>query len=381
LGLTVLITNLTMDWLSGTVVYTRDLALELQRQGHRPIVYTWLKGRASRELDAAGIQVFDSLWNIHVPPDVIHGHYRALVRGALLRFPDVPAVAFCHNSTAPWDAPAPSPGIRRYFGVSELCVKRMVSVGAPAAATEVRANFVDLRRFTPRPNLPAHPARALVFSNYATAQTHLPAIEQACREVGVRLDVIGQGAGRPSDHPEQHLADYDVVFAVGKAALEAMAVGAAVVLCDSPGLGPMVTTGDFDRLRALNFGKGALVDRWTPEGILSAMARYDPDEAVRVRNVVRELCGLERAVADLVIVYKEVIAEAAASHVHGSGTVSGRRPAGGRLSALRYRLSKAPMVVFYKVFGLGPSPRRVPAPIWPIYRLARSVMRRLLWVR
>ena len=76
LGLTVLITNLTMDWLSGTVVYTRDLALELQRQGHRPIVYTWLKGRASRELDAAGIQVFDSLWNIHVPPDVIHGHHR-----------------------------------------------------------------------------------------------------------------------------------------------------------------------------------------------------------------------------------------------------------------------------------------------------------------
>jgi hypothetical protein len=44
-----------MDWPSGTAIYTRDLALELQRQGHRPIVCTWLKGRASQELAAAGI--------------------------------------------------------------------------------------------------------------------------------------------------------------------------------------------------------------------------------------------------------------------------------------------------------------------------------------
>ena len=36
--------------------------------------------------------------------------------------------------------------------------------------------------------------------------------------------------------------DYDLVFAKARCALEAMAVGAAVVLCDTHGLGPMVTS-------------------------------------------------------------------------------------------------------------------------------------------
>jgi glycosyltransferase involved in cell wall biosynthesis len=379
MSLTVLITNICMDWPSGTVIYARDLALELQRQGHRPIVYTWLKGRASSELAAAGVEVVDSLWQIHDQPDVIHGHHRALVRGALLRFPGVPAVAFCHNHTDPWDAPAPDPGLRRYFGVSELCVKRLLSVGAPGSQTELRTNFVDLRRFAPRPPLPPRPTRALVFSNYATADTQLPAIEEACRRLDVPLDVAGRGVGRVSERPEQLLAEYDLVFAKAKAAMEAMAVGAAVILCDFGGLGPMVTTDDFDRLRSLNFGLAALVDAWTPEGVVLQVNRYDPVDAGRVQDLVRSRCGLERAVGDLVRVYEQVIEEAANQHVADAGVGSTGRSTGRRLAVLRYRASKVPLVAFYRAFGLGP--RQVPAPVKPVYRVLRAAIRRLLWVR
>jgi hypothetical protein len=380
--LTVLITSLGMDWPGGTVTYTRDLALELQRQGHRPIVYTWLKGDASRELGNAGVEVVDSLWRIHARPNVIHGHPRPLVRGALLRFPDVPAVAFCHNPTDPWDAPAPDPGIRRYIGVSELCVKRLLSLGAPAGATELRTNFVDLHRFTPRPPLPLRPSRALVFSNYATVETHLPAIEEACRRLGVPLDVVGSGVGRATDRPEQLLPGYDLVFAVGRAALEAMAVGAAVVLCDVRGLGPMVTADDFDRLRSLNFGLGALVEPVTPEGLLLKARGYDPTEAGRVRDLVRSRCGMERAVSDLVEVYERVIEEAAESRAGGSDGRAARRSITRRISVFRYRAAKVPFVAFYRVFGFGRvGPRRVPAPLKPAYLVVRAAMRRLLWVR
>jgi hypothetical protein len=379
MSLTVLITNICMDWPSGTVVYARDLALELQRQGHRPIVYTWLKGRPSSELAAAGVEVVDSLWQIHDQPDVIHGHHRPLVRGALLRFPGVPAVAFCHNPSDPWDAPAPNPGIRRYFGVSELCVKRLLRVGAPGSQTELRTNFVDLRRFAPRPPLPARPTRALVFSNYATASTQLPAIEAACRQLNIPLDVVGRGVGRVSDRPEQLLADYDLVFAVGKAALEAMAVGAAVVLCDSGGLGPMVTADNFDRLRSLNFGLAALVHARTPEGVVLQVNRYDPVEAGRVQDLVRSRCGLERAVTEIVGVYERVMEEAASQSVAGAGLVSAGRSIGGRVSVLRYRAAKMPLVAFYRAFGLGP--RHVSAPLKPVYNVLRATIRRLLWVR
>jgi glycosyltransferase involved in cell wall biosynthesis len=377
--LTVLITNLDMDWPSGTVIYTRDLALELQRQSHRPIVYTWLKGRASRQLAAAGIEVVDSLWRIRETPDVIHGHHLPLIRGAILRFPGVPTVTLCHNPTDSWSAPEPNPEISRYFGVSELCVKSLLSLGAPSERTEVRPNFVDLVRFKPRPALPPRPSRALVFSNYATAETHLPAIQDACRRLGLPVDVVGRGVGHPSYQPELILADYDLVFAVGKAALEAMAVGAAVVLCDKPGLGPMVTVAEFDRVRSLNFGLGALVEVLTPDASLRQIERYDPAEAGRVRDLVRSRCGLESATRDLVADYERAIEEAAASGVSARGRDAARRSVKRSLLVCRYRVAKAPMVVFYKTMGLGP--RRVPAPLKPAYRATRAVMRRLLWIR
>ncbi len=367
MGLSVLITNLAMDWPSGTVVYTRDLALELQRRGHRPIVYTWLKGLASRELEAAGVEVVDSLWRIRQRPDIIHGHHRPLVRGALLRFPDVPAVVFCHNHSDPWDAPVPAPQIRRYFGVSELCVRRLLSLGAPSGATELKTNFVDLARLAPRPALPMRPARALVFSNYATAETQLPAVAEACRRLGVSLDVIGRGAGCSADHPEFLLDRYDLVFAKAKAAMEAMAVGAEVVLCDFGGLGPMVTTDEFDRLRPLNFGFEALVHDLTPDGVVREVERYDAGEAARVRDLVRTKCGLEGAVTDLLNVYGEVISR---------GLPSRMPPR--RVEALTYRITKLPVVGFYRAFGMGP--RRIPSPLGRPYRATRAAMRRFLGV-
>jgi glycosyltransferase involved in cell wall biosynthesis len=368
-----------MDWPSGTVVYTRDLALELLRRGHRPIVYTWLGGAVGRELESAGVPVFEDLWRLRITPDVIHGHHRPLVRGAILRFPGVPVVACCHNPTDPWDAPAPDPQIGRYLGVSELCAKRFLDLGAPAARISVRPNFVDLARFTPRPPLPVQPARALIFSNYATAETHLPAIQAAAERLGLSLEVVGRGVGRTVDDPERLLPNFDLVFAVGKSALEAMAVGTAVVLCDRPGLGPMVTAAEFPGLRTMNFGLAALVDPVTPEGVERAVARYDPADAARVQAMVRSSCGLESAASDLIEIYRRVIDEAAAARdadpASGSKQGSSRR----RLAVARYRLSKAPTVAFYRVFGMGSHP--VPAPLRPAYRLARTVVRRLLDVR
>jgi hypothetical protein len=75
------------------------------------------------------------------------------------------------------------------------------------------------------------------------------------------------------------LGQYDVVFAKAKAAMEAMAVGTAVILCDFSGIGPIVTSTRFEELRPLNFGFEALRDPLEPEHLLREIARYDPEDA------------------------------------------------------------------------------------------------------
>ena len=309
MGLRVLITNIEMWPPSGTVLYVRDLALELQRQGHTPVVFSTTQGGVVAELRAAGITVTDRLGSLRDAPDIIHGHHHAPTLVALGHWPAVPAIHICHGHASWKDATPIHPGIRRQFGVSRICVRRLIRDGVAADDAELLLNFVDTDRFAPRGTLSAPPRRALLFSNYAHAGTHLPAVREACRQAGLELDVVGEGIHRIETDPERLLPDYDIVFAKAKAAMEAMAVGAAVILCDFSGVGPMVTSSSFDALRPLNFGFEALREPLRPEPLLREIARYDPADALLVRDLLRSRAGLVPFVANMTVVYRDVIGE------------------------------------------------------------------------
>ena len=309
LGLKVLITNFILSSPTGTEIYVRDLALELLRQGHSPAVYTPNPGPISEELRAAGVPVTSDLRSLEFNPDVIHGHHKMQTLTALDKFPGVPAIHICHDHTYYVDGLLLHPRIRRYFAVSNLCAERMVREGLADNKVRLLPNFVDTNKFQPRPSLPDRPRRALLFSNYAKAETQLPAVTEACRQMGLSLDVIGVGVGNSVSNPEEVIGQYDLVFAKAKAALEAMAVGTAVVLCDFGGVGPMVTAAEFDRLRPMNFGFQALREPLVAENIMRQIARYDHLDAALVRDRIRAEARLDVAVKTLTDIYDQVIKE------------------------------------------------------------------------
>jgi hypothetical protein len=309
MGLRVLIATIGLSPPSGTSMYTRDVALELQRLGHTPVVFSTTGGGVAQVLRNAGVEVTDRLSRVREAPDIIHGHQRAPTLVALRHWPTVPAIHICHDHTSQNDRTPIHPNIRRHFGVSRICVRRLLTDGVPESRTGLMLNFVDLARFLPRHPLPEHPRRALVFSNYAHADSHLPAVTEACHTAGLELDVAGSAAGRIVNRPELLLPGYDIVFAKAKAAMEAMAVGTAVILCDYSGVGPMVTSADFGHLRPLNFGFEALRDRLGPESLVREIARYDPVDAARVRDRLRSEAGLVGAVEELVAAYDAAIAD------------------------------------------------------------------------
>lgn len=310
-GFRVLITNFRLARRAGTQLYVLDLARALQQRGHRPVVYSPLGGPFSDQIRAATIPVVHDLAEVGAPPDVIHGHQHLPTLTALLAFPGVPAVMFCHGWDGWQESPVHFPRVLRYVAVDDTCGDRLVlENGIPDDRVHVVLNFVDLERFRPRPPLPASPARALIFGNAAVKSApYVGAIREACGAAGVPVDVIGAGWGAASDRPEERLGVYDVVFAKAKAALEAMAVGAAVILCDAQGCGGLVTTANFDRLRRLNFGRRALGERATAELIAAELARYDPADASAVARHVRESASREAVVDELVALYGAVIAE------------------------------------------------------------------------
>lgn len=307
-SLRVLITNHMMSRRTGTELFARELALDLLRRGHTPIVYTNELGKVASSLRAATVPVTDDLNTLASPPDLIHGQHHVETMTALLHFSEAPAIFYCHG-WLPWEERPPRhPRIYRHVAADDTCRDRLLwEGGISEERARVVLNAVDLERFRPRPPLPSKPRRALVFSNYGLR--HAPAVREACERAGVELDLAGFDSGNAVSEPEKILGRYDLVFAKGRSALEALAVGSAVVLCDAVGSGPMVTSAEVARLRRQNFGVRALRGELRADTLAREIARYDPADAAEVSRIVRADASQTRAFDEIVSLYHEIIEE------------------------------------------------------------------------
>lgn len=303
--LTVLITNMALSGRSGTEIQTRNIALELLRQGHKPLVYTPVPGPIAMELRDASIPVVTDLNNIAQPIDIIHGHHLPMTIIAAARFPDSPGIFVCHDFTAWHDSPPLLPSIRRYLAVDEAVYDRLtLESGIHQDKVRILLNAPDINRFVPGASLPSQPKRALAF---AKNQGHIPAITAACAQRGIHLDVIGQTVGRIVDAPERLVRDYDLVFTSALSAMEAMACGRAVVVCDGRGLAGMCDVPRFAAWRRLNFGLRTLRQPLTPETIGAEIDRYDARQVAEVTTLLRAEGGLAAYVEQLTCLYEEVL--------------------------------------------------------------------------
>jgi Glycosyltransferase Family 4 len=308
-NLKILITNFYLDSYGGTQSVARDLAIWLKRLGHIPFVYSPRLGVVSDEIASHGIFVTDHLEQLTQEPDIIHGQFYRETLRALLHFPLAPAI-YAHHGMSFYGDPFYFPRILRYVAVDARCREHLeTKTEIPRSRVDTILNFIDLERFQPRQPLPPRPRRALLFSNYAAKHTHLPVVRQACRRMGLSLDVVGDMAGKAVANPESILPRYDLVFAKARCALEATAVGCATVLCDSAGAGPMVTTRNFAELRRLNLGVKALTRPLQPETIIAEVERYDADDARLVSECIRKEGGIADGIHQWTRLYDAVLAE------------------------------------------------------------------------
>lgn len=309
-SLRILLTNTALHNRAGSELYVHDLALELRRRGHEPVVYSPRVGEVGRAIRRAGVPVVDDLAAIDAPPDLVHGQHHLETMAALARFPGVPAIYVCHGRL-PWEeVPPVHPRIVRYVAVSRIVHEHVASVeGIDGGRVRLVGNFVDTARFRPRGPLPAAPRRALLFDNHASEEGYVPAIREACAREGIAFDVVGLYSGNATSEPERILGGYDVVFARGRAALESLAVGAAVIVCGVEGAGPMVRRGNLDQLLGDNFGiramRGTISESWARE----ALRAYDAADATAVAAAVRSTRSLEAVAGELVALYREALAE------------------------------------------------------------------------
>ncbi|GAB5378386.1 MAG: hypothetical protein AcusKO_48480 [Acuticoccus sp.] len=324
-GLKLLLTQRKLAEYAGSEMVTLELALALKARGHEVAVFCPRPGKLTDVLASNGIANHEHVREVPWRPDVIHAHHRLPALTALTHFAGVPCVYLCHGQR-PWvEQPPLHPQIGTYLAVSEKLANHIATrLDLPRERVRSVRNFVDIGRFS-RVRTPSAeaPTRALLFGQSGFSDGEVERLEEACGRHGIALDKIGYAYGNPRPNPELYLPDYDIVFAIGRSALEAMACGCNTIPLVPVLAGSLVTGDNFEAWADINFSPRyfTTADRVSDEWLAAQLTRLDPQDAARVTHRVRTEFSLESVVTNLEAIYGEAMAAPVASDADGSALV------------------------------------------------------------
>jgi hypothetical protein len=318
--LQVLITNLFVRNFSGSETVVELLADALSRAGHVPMIFAPTLGPQAARMQARGHIVVDRLALLPQRPDVMHLQHITPALMALAAFPEVPAVFSCHSATLELEAPRLHPQIRRFVAVDDSCRALCVKRDIPEDRLSVILNAVDMARFATRRPLPPKPKAALMLTKTWQQQS---LVRAACAKAGLTLDELGPATREISDQLEKVLPRYDIVFATARMALEAAAVGCAVVVVDGRGFAGMLRSKNLKAWRRLNFGVGLLTAPVTAASLDAAIAAYDAGDAAEVCEHLRAEASADDYAAAYLELYTQAIGEGVAQEPsHAAATAA-----------------------------------------------------------
>ncbi len=334
----ILMTNHRLQQRGGSELFVLEIATGFRRLGHEVCVFTTVPGPLSERLATTGIPVVGDPAECPFTPDILHGQHHLETMAALSLWPGVPATYMVHGAT-PWEEQAPvHPRIRRYLATTKRLAWYIArDCGVEESSVLVVRNFFDPARFTRVRPPDRRTGRALVFHN--TMAPDGPAVrnlERACAACGLTLERIGAAFGRMIDNPEEALPEFDVVFAGGRSAIEAMACGCAVIPVTAAQSTDRIHPGNYQELADRNFTAETNTPPLAADEVAGQLRAIDAAETRQVTQWIREEATLPVAVGRLLDCYQGVLAAPAAG-----GTEDELRPLGRYLLALAARVKDA----------------------------------------
>lgn len=286
----ILITNFRLAERTASEVYSADLARLLNDGFNRVAVLASKQGRLADELSAEGMTVIAHPSELPFRPDIIHGHCNLETMIALLSFPNTPAVYLCHSHLQRREHPPLHPRIKRYLALNgRIGAWLRTELGLGEDEVQLTPGYVDFERFGEPRRVPERPAKALVYDRSTGPGRHLDLLANACICSGIELDIVGDLIGKVPTRPEKLLPNYDLVFASGRSAMEALAAGCGVITGNGGRFGRMVTTDNLKSMQDHNFNVTAADDsEQNVDQLVAEIAAWDWRKLAPVADRLRE---------------------------------------------------------------------------------------------
>jgi hypothetical protein len=289
---------------AGTETYVRTLATALARRDHVVTVYSPFVGAVADDIRRSGIPVTDDIGSLrHEFFSVAHVHHNVIATQVRATLPDVPIVWVRHGlipelERPPTFVPEVSLGIAR---------ERARALTADEGhEVSVVPNPIDTDFFAPGRPIRPQPKTAVAITNHLSSSAW-STIELACRTLDVEVRHVGYPDNQVEDVREP-IDQADIVFAVGRTALEAGSMARAVLIHDHHGCDGWLDRSNYKDAAEFAFSGHRSWRLPSAEELAQLISdEYSTEKGREAREVVFEHHALDVVVPELERHYRRAI--------------------------------------------------------------------------
>ncbi len=307
----ILITNHDLRFRGGSELFTIGLGEMLAVCGHTAWIYAPRIGAVAEGLK--GATAFSALDQIPGVPDIIHGQHNLPTAAALCFFQESPAVYHCHGYEPLIERPFAHPRIYRYMGISSRFPSWIAKMtGCAKEEVETVYSGIHTERFARQSPVNETLRSALIYGHPRNFEkSAIEEIQTACSAAGIRLQIPSEKV----TEPEAFLRQFDLVFATGRSAIEALCAGCCVIPFRRDTCGPMVLPENYDAQKVINFTVPAGSEPVTGQWLHQELKRHDSRLVEQISETAASDFSITLLSNRLVQIYERAIAAHSAVHV------------------------------------------------------------------
>jgi tetratricopeptide (TPR) repeat protein/2-polyprenyl-3-methyl-5-hydroxy-6-metoxy-1,4-benzoquinol methylase len=307
-----------LDW-TGSEVFTLTLAEAIKEAGHDVTVYSNYIDKLKPRFAGAGIRCVETLQEISSEQfDIAHVHHNLNAMEVRHCFPELPVV-MCVHGVIPFfeQPPVADCGVAAWLAVSEEVAAHLVSKGIPESRITVVRNLVRESQFKPSSPIHRKAANALIISNRLDERREM-IIRQACEASGISCRFIGGRFGEAGNGELPGLINgADIVFSLGRGAVEAMLCGRIPVIFDYLGGDGMVTPETLDGIMKCNFSGRSGGNDYSVTGLQEELAKYRSEYGAVLRERALALFSTAYGLKCYTDVYEDAIKNGGTTAIAG----------------------------------------------------------------
>lgn len=284
-----------MEYFAGAEIHLYAIAKELLWRGHEVSVFTYYKGPMWKILKGSGAILLEEEPGDKYDLVIMNGN------ACIGNIPEFAYIIMVTNGIVP-SVEYPSPRADRYVGVSEEIKDTLWRKGYNSI---IIRNGINCERLSSTKPIHKKLKNVLMISNKQSAQEPIfGMISEACRELNLRLTVLGLNFGTAQWIVEEFINQNDLVISLGRGILEAMACERNALVCDYQGIDGTIDNKSYFEIRKNNFSGRTHRIPVSKQKIIEEFKKYNPNQGKKNRKLILDNHDIKKTVQNYLDLYK-----------------------------------------------------------------------------